>query len=249
MSAAAVAEIGHNQAPPTPFEACQAHMDDLLTEARNWADGATVENQAQADEISRLIEDLRLAAEAADGARVDEQAPHKAMVDEIQGRFNAYIAPLKNKVPGSVPLAMDALKRTLKPYLDGVEAEKRAKEAAALRAAQEAADKAAAAMRAADPTDLASREAAELLVAHAHRAESEAKRAANDKAQALGGSRALGLKRTFTANLIDRKAALVHYLTTQPDTIQAYLITLAQADVQMGKRTIPGFEVIEGTRL
>jgi hypothetical protein len=37
---AAVAEIGHNNPPePTPYEAVKVHLDDLLTEAANWADG------------------------------------------------------------------------------------------------------------------------------------------------------------------------------------------------------------------
>ena len=64
-AAAAVAEIGHNN-PPDPFTAIKVHIDDLMTEARNWCDGAPVETQAQADEVSRLVEMFREARDAAD---------------------------------------------------------------------------------------------------------------------------------------------------------------------------------------
>lgn len=248
---AAVATIGHNSPPPSPYEAIKAHLDDLLTEARNWADGAGVENQEQADEISRLIEELRQGAQAADNARLEEKAPFDKIIDEIQERYNAYIGGLKSKVknPGKVVTAIDALKATLKPYLDRLEAEKRAKEAEARKAAEEAAAKAAEAMRAAEATDLAAREEAEELVNAAKRAEAEANRAANDKAHASGGSRAMGLRRTYTAVMTDRKAALVHYITTQPESVTAYLQGLADADVRRGLRQIPGFDVVEGTAL
>jgi hypothetical protein len=73
--AEAPAPMGHNKPPEaTPYEAIRVHLDDLLTEAANWADGSGVENQAQADEVSRLIEDLRLGLQAADDARVKEGA-------------------------------------------------------------------------------------------------------------------------------------------------------------------------------
>lgn len=250
MSVAAVAEIGHNNPPePTPYEAIRIHLDDLLIEAENWADGAGVENQAQADEISRLIEDLRLGLQAADDARVKEGEPHKLKLDEIQTRFNTYIAPIKNKVPGKVPVAMEALKATLKPFLDKLRAEQLAREAEAQRIADDAARKAAEAARAAQATDLAARQAALVLEAEAREAQQTANRAAAERAQGRGGQRAMGLTRTYTPVLIDRKAALLHYVTAQPEEIVETLQRLAEIDVRQGKRSIPGFEVREGTRL
>lgn len=242
-------QIGGNNPPLTPYEAVKVHLDDLLTEARNWADGQEVENQAQADEVSRLIEDLRLGLQAADKARVEEGEEFRIKLDDIQARFNVYIAPVKNKVPGKVPVAMEALKAALKPFLEKLAAEKRAVEEAALKAAQDAAQKAAEAARAAVASDLASREAADALEAEARAAQIAATRAANDKAQARGGSRAMGLTRTYTAVLINRKAALLHYIAAQPEEITACLQRLADVDVRNGKRAIPGFDVQEGTRL
>jgi hypothetical protein len=247
---AAVAEIGHNNPPePTPYEAIKAYLDDLLTEAANWADGSKVENQAQADEVSRLIEELRQGLQAADDARVKEGEPFKLKLDEIQTRFNVYIAPTKNKVPGKVPVAMEALKATLKPFLDKLRAEQMEREAEARRVAEEAAQKAADAARKAQASDLTARREAEALEAQAREAAAAAARAANEKAQAHGGSRAMGLTKTYTPVMVDRKAALIHYAGTRPDDLAGFLMTLAQTDVRNGKRQIPGFRVDEGTRL
>ena len=49
----APASIGHNNPPADPFGAISAHIDDLYTEAKNWADGTPIVSQAQADEVSR----------------------------------------------------------------------------------------------------------------------------------------------------------------------------------------------------
>lgn len=243
---------GHNNPPaPTPFEAIKAHLDDLLLEARNWADGVAVETQAQADEVSRLMEDLRKGGDAADDARIVEKKPHDDVIEEIQSRWNAYIGGLRSKVrnPGKVVVALQALTATLEPYLQRLKAEKDAIAAKARQEAQDAADKAAAAMRAADASNLAAREAAEALVEEARLAQSAATRAANDKAHALGGSRAKGLTTTWTPVMVSAKDALSHYVKTQPDEIKACLLRLAEQDVRTGKRKIPGFEVQEGTRL
>lgn len=242
--------IGANNPPePTPFEAVKVHLEDLLTEARNWADGAEVENQAQADEISRLIDDLSAGMDAADAARVEEKRPLDVQIAEIQDRFNVYIAPLKNKAPGKVPLAIAALKATLKPFLDRLDAEKRARAVEAQRVADEAAAQAAAAARAAAPADLSAREDAEALLQQANAAQAAANRAANDKAQAKGGERALGLKTTWTPVMVDRKAALLHYIVARPDDFEVFLMSLAVEDVRSGRRQIPGFDVQQGTRL
>lgn len=242
--------VGANNPPADlPFEAVRIHMDDLLTEARNWADGAKVESQAQADEISRLIEDLNLAIKAADDERVKEKAPFDQKIAEIQDRYNVWIAPLKNKSPGKLPLAIEALKKTLKPWLDELDRQMRAEAERKRQEAEEAAKKAAEAARAAQPEDLTSREAAEDLISAAAALDADAKRAENARAHAVGGSRALGLKRTWTPVLTDPKAALLHYAATRREEMLQFLQGLAEVDVRQGKRQIPGFEVVEGTKL
>lgn len=235
-----------------PFGAVKAHMDDLLTEALNWADGTTVETRAQADEAGRLIEELRKAGEAADGARLQEKADLDKRIAEIQTRYNEYIAGLKGKhsTPGKITRAIDALKATVKPFLDKLEADRlaavekaRQKAAAAQQAAVEAA------RAASGGSDLAALEEAEVLVTEARTMTQAATRLENTKVQARGGTRALGLKKTYTAVLTNPRDALLHYWATRRDDIISVLQKLAQADVDEHRRNIPGVFVQEGTKL
>lgn len=245
-----IAAIGHNGAPePTSRETLATHLADLLVEAHAWADGSTVETQAQADEASRLIDDLNKAAKAADAQRVAEKAPHDQAVKEIQDFWNEWIAPATNKAPGRVPKAIAALKACVKPYLDRLEAERRAAVEKARQEAEAAATKAAEAHAAAAASDLAAQEAAEDLIAAAEQAAAAAKRIENSRTQARGGERAMGLRTVFVPVLTDRKAALLHYLVARPDDIVALLQRLAETDVREGKRSLPGFDVREETRL
>lgn len=254
------ATLGHNGPPadaptPNPFDAIVTHLSDLLIEARNWADSSKVETQEQADTVGRLIGDLREGADVAEALRVEEKAPLDEKIKEIQDRFNVWLAPLKNRVPGKVPTAISALEATVKPFLD---AERKRLQDIADAAAKDAADKAAAAaeaIRQADISDLAGREAAEELVAQAQSAAKAASSAATAKPIMHGGSRAKGLTATFTARLDDPRAALLHFWgsSERPGNGRTELIaclqSLAQAEVDRKVRTIPGVSVIEGTRL
>lgn len=254
------AASGHNGPPadapePNPFDAIVVHLSDLLTEAANWADGTKVETQAQADTVGRLIGDLRDGMDAAEALRVSEKAPLDERIKEIQDRFNVWLAPLKNKVPGKVPMAISALEATAKPFLDAERKRLQDIADAAAKAATDKAEAAAAAIRAADISDLAARQDAEDLVAEAQKAQRFASSAAADKPRMHGGARAVGLKATFTARLDDPHAALLHYWGGKDgpgpgrDAMLACLQALAQADVDRKVRKIPGVFVVEGTRL
>lgn len=244
------AVIGDNNPPDAAsFAAIRAHMDDLLIEVRNWADGAKIESEAQADEVARLIEQVRLAEKAADEARKEEVRPLDEQRDAIQERYNTYIAPLKNKKPGKLPLASQALKACLAPWLQKLEDEKRAAAEAARKEAEAKALAAAAAIQAAPVDDFGAMEAAEELVADAKRAEATAKRAEGDKAHAQGDSRAVGLRSYFTPMLADPKAALLHYVATRPDDVKSFLVGLAKQDVLNGARKLPGFDIVEERRV
>lgn len=235
---------------PDPFGAITAHIEDTLTEARNFADGTAIENQAQADAVSRLIDDLRKADKVADEARVKEAAPFNEEVAAIQARYNVYIAPLKNRTPGKIPLAIEALKKTLAPWLAAIEAENARKAAEARREAEAKAQAAADAVRAAQAaSDLVARENAEALVQEARAAETQANRAEATKAHATGGERAVGLRDNWIPKLTDGQAALRHYWTTNRPALEAFALDLAKTDVRAGKRQIPGFEVVNERRI
>lgn len=234
--------------PVSPFEAVKVHIDDLLVEARNWADGTVIETQAQADDLSRLIEDLRLAISAADEARIAEKAPYDLKVSEIQERYNALIADNKT-LKGTAVVATASLKATLKVFLDAEEAKRVAAAEIARAAARKAEEEAAAALRAAEPTNLEAVEEAEALVVTARQANAAATRIENARPQARGGSRAMGLRKSWVAVMTERRAALLHYVEAQPDALAAFLQSLADTDVREGKRQIPGFTIVPDAKL
>lgn len=247
--------IGANNPPePTAREAISTHIADLLVEAHAWADGTLVESQAQADEASRLIEDLRKAAKAGDDQRVAEKKPFDDGAAEVQTYWGTWIADPKTKNPGRVWKAIDALKASVKPFLEKLEAERVAAARKAHEEAQAAAQRAADAARAAQASDLSAQEAADDLIRDAEQAAAAAKRIENSRTQARGGTRAMGLTKTYTAQIDNPRDALLHYwggavAGRGRDALIATLQQLAQQDVNAKIHTIPGVTVIEGTRL
>jgi hypothetical protein len=229
----------------TPFDLIAEHLEDLIAEARNFADGEPVSNQGQADAVSALIENLRIAAKDADAERVRENKPHDDAKAAVQAKYAPLIADPKNKNPGKVWKAIDALKACLQPYLAKLDAEKREAERVAREAADKAAKDAADAMRAAAANDLKAREEAEALIADAEAAAKLAKAAAGDKAHATGGSRAMGLRSVWKAELKDAQIAAGFFWKRDPSVFNAFLQKLADEDVRAGKRSIPGFDVTE----
>lgn len=235
------AVIGANNPPVDPFDGFKAHFEDLRTEAGNWLDGTAIETQAQADEVSRLMDEFRKASKDADKARAEEKKPHDDAAKAVQAKWK----PLLD----SAELAVTLCKKTLAPWLQKLEDEKRAAAEAARKEAEEKAAAAAAAMRAASDTDLGAREAADALVEQAKAAELAANRAEKDRAHASGGSRATTLRSYFTPVLTDPKAALMHYVARRPDDVKEFLVGLAKQEVAAGSRAIPGFEVQEERRV
>lgn len=241
----------HN-APPVEAQAemtwdeIRQQMDDLLGEASNWADGTALTTQAQADEAAKLRQKLQDAVKLADETRVAEKKPLDEQIAAIQDRYNAYIAPIKNKHPGSVSKAVQALGNLLTAWLNKLDEEKRAREAEAKRKAEELQAAAIEARKALhDTTDLAAADAAADLLDAAEAAQKELKAVGNEKVQVHGGTRAKGLRTTWKAVMREGEGgkALTHYAKTQPDLVKAFLQTMADEDVRAGIRVIPGFDV------
>ncbi|TCM21517.1 hypothetical protein EDF56_101181 [Novosphingobium sp. PhB165] len=234
------------------WDAVKVHLDDLLTEAQNWADGIAITTQGQADQVATLRQSLQEAMSLADEARKVEKAPLDAQVAEIQDRYNEYIAPLKNKKAGSATKAAYALGNLLTPWLQKLEDEKRERE----KKAREEAEAIAAAAReahqeAAGSADLgAIDEAAELMDA-ADQAARTLRSVEREKVQAVGDNRAVGMRSYWKAIPVEGQGgkALVHYAQRQPERMKAFLQQLADEDVRAGIRTIPGFTVEEERRV
>jgi len=229
------------------WDTIKQHMDDLLDQVRGIT-GVTISEQAQADAAGKLLRDLQDAAKLADQARTAEKSPLDKAVKEIQDRYNAYIAPLKNRVPGLVSKAELALKNQIGAWLTKLDDEKRAREAAAREAAEKAAEEARAAHQAAQVSDdLDEIEAAEELISAADNAARDLRQIENTKSQARGDYRAIGLRSVWKAVRIEGEGgkSLSHYARTQPQRVIAFIQMLADEDVRAGVRTIPGFDVQE----
>jgi hypothetical protein len=238
MATAAVATIGHNNPPePTPYEAMRIHIADLMETAQGFLDGEPIANQAQADEVGKLLAAARDAEKAAEARRKIEAKPF----DDGKAAVQALWVPLKDQCG----LVASTAKRALAPFLAAAQARKDAEAAEARRIADEAAARARAARQSAPATDLAAREQAEVLLKEAAKADKEANRASKGKAMAAGGARSVSLRSVWTVTLTDAAAALRHYRETQPEALKAWLSDQAQRDVSAGARAIPGFAIAE----
>lgn len=236
------APIGHNNPPaPTPYEAIKLHIDDLFETAQGFLDGEPIDNEKQAEAVSKLLDEARKARAAAEAQRKLEAKPF----DDGKAAVQALWTPLTDEKKGRCALIIETCKKALAPWLEKLDAEKRAAEAEARRVAEEKVAAAQAARRAADGTDLAALERAEQLTSEAEEAQSAATRASNDKAHAKGGSRAVTLRTVYRAEITDIGAALDHYAFEDGAEIIALLQRLADRDVRAGKRSIPGVVVHE----
>ena len=234
----ALATIGHNGAPD-PFDALRVHTDDLLDQARTIAAVTTAE---QLEAVDNLAADLRDAGDQLEALRVERKKPLDEAINAIQELFNPYLAPLKNKVAGKIPLALDAIKKAKEPYLQEQERLRQEEARRQREAAEQAAREAAEAARAAAGEDMEAREEAEAQVIQAQAMTRNATRAE------AAVSRGSGLRSFWVADLIDPNAAIKHYIARNPDAVKDFLREMARKDIAAGLRTVPGFDVREERR-
>ena len=229
--------IGHNAPPePTPFERVAGPVMDLYNEAVHWLDGEPISNPEQAEAVTRLTGQLREATKAAEAQRKEAAKPFDEGKAAVQRQYNPVLERAN--------LAIEACRKTLTPWVQKLEAEKRA---VADKARAEAVAKAAAAaeaMRTASETDLAAREAAEALLKDAKKATVAANKAGRDRGSvAAEGVRRVVVVDKWVARLTDPPVALVHFWDKNRAECEAFLLDLAQASATRGARTIPGVEI------
>lgn len=234
--------IGHNQ--PSPFDQSKDEIDGLVMEAKNWLDGTDVQSQEEADQIGALIDGLRKAIKAADERRIEENRPFDEGKAAVQEKYAPLISDTK-KVKGVAVRAMEACKASLSKWLLKLEAEKRAKEDAARKEAEEKAAIAQDAVRAASGADFATKEEAEELLRDAKQAEAQVKKINRTTVGAFGGARSIGLRTTWAPVMTDPTAAARWAWQDKREEMEAFLQRLAEAEVRAGLRSIPGFDVIQ----
>jgi hypothetical protein len=238
---AALAGIGHNMPPLSPFEIAQKAIEDVCSEASMWLDGATVDNKELADGIDNLKKTIAAARKAADEARKVENKPFDDGKADVQGRYN----PLLKKAD----LAKDACNKALEPWLNA-EAKRIEDEARVAReAAEELQRKAQEAIRAtnaANLANLAERAAAEALVTAAKKANIAANKAERVTATAGGAfGRATALRKSYVAVIADEQAFARYVWANHRDDLTEFLSGLAKRLVDGGARDIPGVLVDE----
>ncbi|MGO8211863.1 hypothetical protein ACC782_33825 [Rhizobium ruizarguesonis] len=229
-----IATIGHNQPPASPFDAVKQEIEDLFEEAKNFADGEPISDQATHDAIEKLRDGIHEAGKRADALRVEEKKPLDDQVKAIQDRYNVYIKPKS----GKVDLAKSTLDTLLTPWRTRI-AQEKAQEAARVAAVAEAARVAAQEAMRASSGNLAAREEAEELLADAKRLEKTAKRA--DKAATTG----TGLRTVWVAELVDEDSAMDWLWARAKEEVLAVAQRNADEVVRGGVRQVPGFKVVE----
>lgn len=242
--------IGANNPPePDPFEAHRVNIEGLYDEAKLWADGAEIENQAQADDVDLLINMIKDAIDAAKASEVAATKPLQDQVRVIQQRYWPLIGDTST-VKGLAVKAKTALLAVKTKWGNKVRVEQ---ELEAKRLRDEAAKKAVeaqAALRDA-PDDLGTVETAETLIRDAQATLRAATQAEKPTVKGMRDNWIIcGFQPVTEADgkVTDGETALLRHMwrVNKPGLVEAAL-KLAETDVRSGKRTIPGL-LIENHR-
>lgn len=221
--------IGGNS--PPAFDAFSMALDDVYMTAKDYLDGAPVENQAQADAIGVIMATARRIKKDADAARADEKRPHDEAAKAVQEKWR----PLLTRADQIV----SAAQKPLTAFLEAEQARQReAAEAArveALRLQLEAQQ-----ARQASEGNLTAVEQAEALQKDADKAVKAAGRAEKSKPNVAGMDRAVGLRTHWEAEVTDRRAALNHLIKRSPERFGALVQQLADEEARGARAPIAG---------
>jgi hypothetical protein len=210
-------EKGHNQ--PPAIDTWAMHIEGLFDLANGIGEATNDEQEAALDD---LLDEFRKARKGADTERAAEKKPHDDAGKAVQAKWK----PLLDRCD----IAADAIKKALTPYRT---AKQRAIDDAARKAREDAASAHKAAQEAFASTDLDDRLEAEAMASKAKALEVQANKL---------DRKPTGLRTVWDAEITDRKAALLHYIKTQPEAFEALIADLAARDSrhEATRREIPG---------
>ncbi len=211
--------IGGNAPPPDAV--FDLHVSDLFQLLSDTLAGGDVDSDAKEEAIDGLLDEFRKAAKDADAARKEAAKPFDDGKKAVQATWTPII--------GKAERGAIACKDALTPYRS---AKQRAKDEAARQAREEADARQKAAqdaLRAAD--DLETKFAAEEQLEIAAKLTAQANKI--DRS-------ATGLRTSWEAEIVDRKAALLHYLARAPERFEALIQQMADEDARGTRAPVPG---------
>lgn len=223
---------GHNNPPPDVT--VQQKIDDLYSEAKNWADGEAINSQEMHDALEALYNGLHEAGKEAEELRKAEKKPHDDAAAEVQKKWNPYVQAKR----GKVDMGKAALGDLLAVWRRKEQEKKAAEAAAAAEQAARLEAEAQAAMRA-SAGNLQERERAEEVLAESKQAAKYARR--SEKAATTG----TGLRSVWLVSINDEGAALDWAYEQNAEEFRALAVSLAEARVRSGVRSLPGFAIVE----
>ena len=219
-----VAEIGHNN-PPDPIDLALEPFADILMEAENWLDGAEVENEDQLKATDHLLKELKAARKAVDSARDESTKPlHEVWKAEV-----ARWKPTQDDLDRQVKCLVSAQA----PFKAKLLAEK---EAARIKAEEEAAEKARLAREAhqgANASSIEAQRAADAMMAEAEEAAKAASRAAKDTVK--------GMRTVQVYAIEDHRAALHWIAKNDREAVTAFIDEYVRRNFKL--RVIDGVQV------
>jgi hypothetical protein len=228
-------ELGHNN-PPSEYDIILEAVNDLVEEAKGWADGENVQDEAQEKGVSDLINLLRKQKTAVTKWHKKEKEPYLIAGKAVDAK--------KNDVAKKIDLATDALKNCLAPYLAEKERQRIAEIERQRKEAQEAERKAREAIEAArKENDLEATVERENAIQAAKQAQAQVNKTVKEKANAKSSfGRALTTREDYEVDLMSVEDAF-EYFKNNPK-VHDLLSSLALAEARQTKgKHIPGFIV------
>lgn len=231
----APAPIGHNR--PDPFTLFSESIEDLLIEANNYLDGGEIENEDQEAAVASLRTRLRRERGAADDQRAAEKKPHDEAGRAVQEKWK----PLLERAD----TALAAANSVLTKFLVRKDEANRAAAETARQEAEKLAEAAAQTRHAANPDSLADQTAIRERDKAAEEARQRATRLDKAKPQARGGERAVGLRKSYRAEITDPVTFGKWAWKHRREDYLKFLGELAERESRQGPKGIPGIIVHE----
>lgn len=212
--------IGHNH--PPALEAHSLHIAELLELANGIV---AIETQEQHDTAEALLDDIKKAKKAADDSRAAEKKPHLDAGKEVDDAYRPALA--------QADVAAKHIKAVSLPFREAQQVERDALAAKLRKEAEEALEAAQAALKS---DDLGERAIAEIDLKTARIVTAQAKKL--DRAKS-------GLRARWEAEIVDKRAALNHYIKRDPQSFTDLIQTLADRDALGVRPAVPGIEYHE----